>query len=549
MIKTLSIRNYALIDHLQTEFHPGLTAITGETGSGKSILLGALGLALGERADHGALHTHESKCIVEILVDCHAGLLPFFEANDLDYAPATIIRREITPAGKSRSFINDTPVQLGITRQLGSRLVDIHSQHATGLLSDSAYQLEVVDGVADHTALLTSFGTAFKTWKAAHKKLTDFREQLANWSKEVEFNRFQLRELEGLPLDGLHLETLEQEVAQMERADDIREALAAALGALQGDRGAEGQLDTAKTALDRIRDISDSFASLADRLESVRIELNDVSEELEHSSAQTEVDPSLLEQNRGQLNTLISLLQKHTVADVEALRTKRNALREALDDNNDASSSETALAQEVSDAREKLDAIGQKLTKSRMKAASKLEKELAGGLEQLGLERAKLSVEFEQTETPTSTGSDKITFAFCANPGSPSLPLAKVASGGEISRVMLAVKTCLAKHRNLPCLIFDEIDTGIGGEMARRMGLVLRELSGHAQVISITHQPAIAGLAHSQFKVHKSHEGELTRTGLRSLDQEARIREIAEMIAGSEAGESAMASARELLNP
>lgn len=549
MIKTLSIRNYALIDHLQSEFHPGLTAITGETGSGKSILLGALGLALGERAERSALHNHQSKCIVEILVDCHKGLVPFFEANDLDYAPSTIIRREITPAGKSRSFINDTPVQLNVTRKLGAQLVDIHSQHGTGLLTDSAFQLEVVDGIADHSATALAYGKAFQTWASANSKLSDFRQQLDQWKREADFNQFQLRELEALPLDKLDFETLENEVAAMERADDIQDALGSALSAMCGERGAEEQLSFARTALDRIRTISPAFEALAERLNSSIIELNDLSAELEQTANQAEADPAALEKNRSQLNALIALQQKHMVTNVQALLEKRDELRVALAASTDAEASEASLEADLNRAKATLDTLSTKLTSARKKAALQLEAELAKGLNQLGLERAKLTVQFTALETPIASGYDKVTFAFCANPGSPTLPLAKVASGGEISRVMLAVKACLAQHRNLPCLIFDEIDTGIGGEMARRMGLVLREMSSHAQVISITHQPSIAGLAHSQFKVYKSTEGEVTRTSLRGLDHQGRIQEIAEMIAGSDASESAMASARELLNP
>lgn len=548
MIQSLSIRNYALIDQLHVDMHPGMTAITGETGSGKSILLGALGLALGQRADLKALHHHESKCVVELLVRMGPEHRTFFDAYDLDYWEECIVRREITPSGKSRSFINDTPVALNVTRELAARVVDIHSQHANSILADATFQLGVLDAVAGNTEQKAAYASAFDTWQTARDAHLALREQMEQWKRDADYMAFQLRELEALPLDDLDLDALETDVARMERADEIRHALSAVCGHLQGgDSAAEAQLAGAQQAADRIADVSPELSELADRLKSVVIEVNDLAATAEGLAQHTDSDPESLLTAREHLNALITLQQKHLADSVQALVDKRDELRNALGQTAQSDSQLEALAAAESDALESLLSRAEALSTSRTGAVPTVVADLRSMLDALGLERAVLDVDLQRMDDCGPSGRDRATFTFTANPGSPALPLTKVASGGEMSRVMLALKAALAKRRNLPCLIFDEIDTGISGEMARKMGLVLRALSTHSQLVVITHQPSIAGLAASQYKVFKTTDGQSTRTGLQVLDAESRVQEIAEMIAGSNVTEAARASARELL--
>lgn len=545
MLQSLSVRNFALIDTLDVSFESGMSAITGETGSGKSILLGALALALGERADLQSLRDNSQKCVIEIRVRLEDRLRGFFESHDLDFDAESIIRREITPGGKSRSFINDTPVQLTITKALAREVVDIHSQHANSSLLQPAAQLSLLDDFAQSDGLLNAYRAAHAQWHELQAALREKEDALAALQRDADYMAFQWKELQALALDGLNEVELEADLKRYERAQEIREALGHGAMALL-ENGALDRVSEAVQALAQIEDVSAEFEGWRARLESVRIELQDIAADLERTQDGTEDDPQRTAELRETWNSLNQLLTKHQVATAQELLEKRNTLETALNRSKHGEEDLEALRQDLARAQADLQEAGERLREHRLKAIPPFLEELTSTLKELGLERATLTFDLRPRE-PAKDGMDDATLCFSANPGMTPKPVSKVASGGEISRLMLALKASAALRRRLPCLIFDEIDAGISGEIARRMGNVLYTLGQRAQILVITHQPSIAGRADAQFKVLKIQDDAQTFTALRQLDHDARVTEIAEMIAGQPISETARASAKTLL--
>lgn len=551
MLLSLSIRNYALIRRLDIAFGPGFSVITGETGAGKSIMLGALGLLLGERADGKA--QGEERTVVEGVFDLtEQPVADFFEDNELDFdGSECIVRREISAAGKSRAFINDTPVTLSQLRELAPYLVDIHSQHRNLLLADRDFQLDALDTVAQNSETRATYKNLYQAWRKALQDYEMLRQQVERDRANYDYLQYQLHELETAQLAEGEQEELEQKARLLEHSESIRDALneAAEHLTLMGE-ALSGRLHTAHLRLDSVGDVLPAAAALSERLESCRIELDDIADELSRELDNLNFDPAELDRINVRLDTLYALEKKHRVQSLDELINLRSSLSEQVDKLSNSSEQLHELQTAANDAFKHLTTISQQLTKQRTTAARLLEQRMVESLQQLGMPSIRFVVSIERQSEPTASGCDRVTFLFSANAGTAPQSLAQTASGGEMARVMLALKAILSGPTALTPIIFDEIDTGVSGRIAQTMADLMKQMSkGRRQIISITHLPQIAAAGAAHYFVYKTEEGGTTETHIRRLTQEERIQELAHLLSGKTLTEAAVRNAQELLNP
>lgn len=549
MLSNLTIENYALIDSLEVDLASGFTVITGETGAGKSILLGGLSLVLGKRADLSSLRDQEKKCIVEAdfwIKDY--GLKAFFDRYDLDFEETTVIRREILPSGKSRAFINDTPVTLDILSQLGDQLIDVHSQHQTMRLTEHDFQFKLIDALADNKTHLVAYKETLRSYTSKQKELNDLIAFQQNATKEQDYNTFLLNELESAPLKEGILEELETQYEQLNNVELIKEELSKGDQLLNDDQiGLLSLLSEARSALSKLAGFGPQFAALYERIQSVFIELDDVNTELQTFQEGIESDPKLLDEVNTKLKLLYNLQKKHGVSEISELIIIRDELADTVFETANINEKISLKTKEVQELESSLEEQGVLMREKRNAIIPQLKKQLEADLSLLGMPSASFKITLIPTDSFKANGMDELDFLFTANKGSSYGLLKKVASGGELSRIMLVIKAILAKYEKLPTIMFDEIDTGVSGEISNRMADIMREMSIEMQVFSITHLPQVASKGHHHFKVYKTDETEGTRTNMKSLGYDERVLEIAEMLGGKDVSDSAMAHAKELL--
>ena len=551
MLKQLYIKNFTLIDELDIQLHPGFSVITGETGAGKSIILGAIGLLLGNRADTKSIKSGRDRCIIEAHFDLSKyQMQAFFDDNDIDYdASDTIIRRELTAAGKSRAFINDTPVPLTRMRELGEQLVDIHSQHQNLLLQKEDFQLNVVDILAQDASLLHAYQQEYKQYTQKKNQLEQLKADIAKSRENEEFMRFQYKELDDAKLQENELEELEQESEMLSHSEDIKTALYTADNALSGeDKSILEQLRTAQNQLDNIKEVYPDVAELAERMQSSYIELKDIAQEIGYSVDRVEFDPARLNTINERIDQLYTLQQKFHVEDIAALIATRDRIAQQLENIDHGDEDIESMEQDVKLSLGKTQQAAKKLTAVRQQAAKKIEQEMKQRLVPLGIPNVRFEISF--SEKPLSKdGINKVNFLFSANRSTPLQPVSQVASGGEIARVMLSLKAMISGAVKLPTIIFDEIDTGVSGKIAEKMAEIMTEMGNlERQVISITHLPQIAAMGSHHYKVLKEETDHGTISQMRELSEPERIQEIAQMLSGSDITEAALANAKELLN-
>lgn len=551
MLKHLHIENYALIESLDIDLNDGFSVITGETGAGKSILLGAIGLLTGDRADLSAIQSGKQRCILEATFNTEGyDLEAFFQEEDLDFDPSEcIIRRELTANGKSRAFINDTPTTINALKRLGNRLIDIHSQHQNLLLGQEDFQLSVLDAVASMPELIESYSQAFHKWTQAVKALNEAQSSLDESRKDEDYLRFLVTELAKFNPQPGEDETLQQQCDMLEHAQDIKSALMLGYGQLsEGDTPVTDTLRQVRNQLSSIQTYFQQAEELAERIESCRIELQDIAGTLESEGESIDYDPMRLEELQSRLNTLYSLEQKHHVGSSEELTELMKRMKERLDMMDNSDEYIKQLQKEEQECRSLLERISGKLTEKRSMAAKKVEKEVISSLKMLGMPNVRFQVHISATESPTPKGMDKVSFLFSANLGSDMQNISHVASGGETARVMLSLKAILSGAVSLPTIIFDEIDTGVSGHIAESMANIMHKMGQQGrQVISITHLPQIAALGQHHYKVWKEDTDKITRSHITYLGQEERITELANMLSGSNVTKEAMNNARALL--
>ena len=550
MLLSLSIKNYALIESLETDFSNQFSVITGETGAGKSILLGALGLVLGNRADSTSLKDKEQKCIIEaVFLISNYDLKSFFEANDLDYEERTIIRREILPTGKSRAFINDSPVNLQELQELGIYLLDIHSQHQTRELTETAYQLEIIDAVANNTSFVALYQQQLTVLKAKQKQLTEVAAEKQLLEKEHEYNSYLLNELLAANLQEGEQEILEQELEQLSNVEFIKEQFSRMLSIANEEQiGAVVQLKEMKLALQKLSPFSTLYLQLYERLQSTFLEIEDLINEGEKSFDKINADPVRIEYVNNKLQALYALQKKHQVQSIQELLVIRDQLDDKVLKVDDLEIQIKQLEQEVNENIVVIDGIALSISENRKQGIPQLVEKMKTILSQLGMAEANFQFDLVATEHYFAAGKDELNVLFSANKGTHLGPLKKVASGGEMSRIMLAIKSILAHYSKLPTIIFDEIDTGVSGEIAIKMGEIMKEMSATMQVFAITHLPQIAAKGDTHYKVVKRSQGTTTISELVLLSPEERINQIAEMLSGKEVTASALEHAKALLN-
>ena len=550
MIKSLTIDNFAIIDNLNVKFENGLSIITGETGAGKSIILGALGLILGQRADSKSLKNEDRKCVIEGFFDIASyELQSFFELNDLDYDDNSIIRREIYPSGKSRAFVNDVPVRLDTLQALGENLVDIHSQHQTLKLSDSDFQLEVLDALAGNSKLLEDYSKKLSSYKKSKKLFDKLKSKQAEMIKEFDYNSYLYNELVEADLREGEKEEKEKELELLSHAEEIKSGLTQASQIMNDEqRGIISSLSELRLSLAPLQGFSKNIDSYIDRIESIIIESNDLSSEIETVAEETEFNPNLLDEINDRLQLIYNLEKKHNTDKIEELIDIQLRLQKEVESVENLDADLAKLEDEMNKKLQTLEASSSKLSKSRNGSKNKFSKSVSSILDDLGMENAELKVELEKTESYTSKGQDEIHYLFSANKGGSFQDIGKVASGGELSRVMLAVKTILSENKKLPSIIFDEIDTGVSGDIAEKIGIIMDRLAERMQVISITHLPQIASRGTLHFKVFKHDTKGTTQTEMKALSSEERIEELAKMLSGSNITDSALVHAKELLD-
>lgn len=550
MITTLAIKNYALIEDIRVEFNEGLTIITGETGAGKSILLGAMALLLGKRADLSSVKDASKKCVVEGHFSIgNYSLENIFEENDLDFKSQTIIRREILPGGKSRAFVNDTPVALTQLQALSPYLIDVHSQHETLEVVSENFQMEVIDALANNDLLLKEFKTQLERFKKISEELSKLKNQKESASKELDYNTFLYNELQQAGLKKINQQELEETYETLNNAEAIQESLAAVNKLF--DEEQIGILETAKEArivLGRIKEFSKTFENFWQRLNSVIIELEDLSNEVADSAEKIEADPEMLFQINEKLQTLYKLQQKHAVSTVSELIGIEASLEERVNTTLGLDDQIESLELQQGELRRTALKTSAELHNKRAEAIPILKKKLEETLLPLGLPNARFQFELSASEDFKNTGTDSLQLLFTANKGLAFGPLKKVASGGEMSRIMLSIKAVLAEYKKLPTIVFDEIDTGVSGEVANKMSDIMYQMSKKMQILSITHLPQIAARGDQHIKVFKEDNDDVTSTHLKILSQEERIVEIAQMLGGKNVSEAAIANAKELLN-
>ena len=550
MITSLAIKNYALIEDIRVDLNEGLTIITGETGAGKSIILGALALILGKRADLSSVKDPLKKCIIEghFTINNYK-LQHIFHENNLDYEPNTIIRREILPGGKSRAFVNDTPVALTQLQALAPYLVDVHSQHETLEIVSETFQMEMIDALAENAELLNKYKAQFEDFKKTSETLSRLIHQKDAASKELDYNTFLYNELQQANLKKLNQQELEETYETLNNAEAIQDALANANQLL--DEEQIGSLQTAKEArilLGRIKEFSKKFEDLWQRLNSAIIEMEDIAAEININAENIEADPEMLFQVNEKLQMLYKLQQKHAVSSVEELIKIEEALEEKVNITLGLDEQIGNFEKQKSQLRESTLKTAEELHKKRMEAIPNLKKKLEEMLFPLGLPNAQFKFELFSSEEFKNNGTDTLQLLFTANKGLAFGPLKKVASGGEMSRIMLAIKAVLAEYKKLPTIVFDEIDTGVSGEIANKMADIMYQMSKKMQLLSITHLPQIAAKGDSHIKVYKEDANEVTATYLKHLNEDDRIVEIAQMLGGKNLSEAAIANAKELLN-
>ena len=549
MIRRLHIRNYALIDELDLHFAEGLTIITGETGAGKSILLGALGLIMGNRADNKTLFNEQEKCVVEGYFDVrNYELRDFFEENDIDYEDDLVLRRELLPSGKSRSFINDTPVNLKQMQDLCSELVDLHQQFDTLDIHDNSFQLKMLDALAGNKDLLSSYRDIYRAYQGNRRKLELLLEKSGRTAREAEFLQFQLNELEAAALQEHEQPSLEEEHRALTHAEEIKRITGAAYRQLaESEVAILGQIQELGYGLSQVSRYDQRVGGLYTRLNSHALELQDIANELERISESAEYDPERISQVQQRLDLIYRLQKKHGVATVTDLLNLMKDMQQQLHGFSDLGEETQALSKAIEEQERLLQELAMELSTRRKAVHEAFAADIVGQLAQLGMEHARLSIEFRTLANPGPNGQEEVSFLFAANLGSRLLPIRDVASGGELSRLALVAKSLVASAIPLPTLIFDEIDAGISGDVALKMGKILRRLSNEHQVVSITHSPQVASKADAHFYVFKQFDAAKTLTRVRRLQQEEEVRAIAVMLSQNPPSDSAVENARELL--
>ncbi len=550
MITSLSIKNYALIEKLAIDFSKGFSIITGETGAGKSIILGALGLVLGKRADLTSLKNKEEKCVIEAYFDISTyNLHSFFQANDLDYEDETIIRREILPSGKSRAFINDSPVNLQELQELGIHLIDIHSQHQTQELSEEKVQFEIIDAIAHNQSTILEYQSQLKNYKLAKSKLDVLQKKQTESSKEQEYNTFLLNELVAAKLKVGEQESLEAEYEKLNNVEIIKESIDKSMALANEEHiGVLNNLKEIKISLQKIASFSPDYSSLLERITSLTIEFDDVSSELNRCSEKLSNDPEQLEVLNQKLQLIYTLQKKHQVTTVDDLVIIQNKLESTLFEIENIEEEIATLTNLIQEKMISLDGLSSIIHHNRINSISILSQKLIAILDTLGMPNVRFKININPVSNYFDNGKDELEFLFSANKGTDFGLLKKVASGGEMSRIMLAVKAVLAQYSKLSTLIFDEIDSGVSGEIAIKMGEIMKEMSQDMQIFAITHLPQIAAKGTVHFKVSKSIIGEVTQSELKVLSDEERVIEIAQMLSGINVSDSALNHAKALLN-
>ena len=550
MLTSLSIQNYALIDDLHVDFNTGLSIITGETGAGKSILLGGLSLILGKRADLSNLKDTSQKCIIEAVFDVsNYNLNSLFESEDCDYENTTIIRREILPSGKSRAFVNDSPVNLNSLQIIGEQLIDIHSQHQTLQLVSNEFQFQVIDALANNEAFLEQFKSELKDYKTLQKELKELQNFQAEAIKEHDYNLFLLNELVEANLKDGELELLEEENETLSNVEDIKEKLSESYQLLNDEQiGILISLKGLKNNFQKLKDYSSKYEDLYNRVESSLIEMDDVFNEIDEMQESLEADPKRLEEVNSKLLRINNLMQKHSASEISELINIKNSLEDKVSITENLDGTIQKKKTEIETKKGQLDTKAKQIHDNRTEVIPALIEQLQSILGSLGMPNAQFKIDCDLSDSFYYNGKDELSILFSANKGGQFNELKKAASGGELSRIMLAIKSVLSKYIKLPTIIFDEIDTGVSGEISNKMGDIMLLMSKTMQVISITHLPQIAAKGHTHFKVYKEDVNEVTRTNLMKLNHDERIVEIAQMLGGIEMSSSAIAHAKELLN-
>ena len=550
MLHKLTIKNFALIDHLEMDFKDGFTIITGETGAGKSILLGGLSLILGKRADMTSLKDKEKKCIIEgeFLLKKYK-LETFFEENDIDYEELSIIRREILPSGKSRAFINDTPVVLSTLIELSDKLIDLHSQHETLQLANVNYQFKIIDALAKNDSHLESY----KKGMDVYNKLATDLEQLLETQKEAkqqyDYNLFLFQELEQANFKVGEQEILEETLEKLNNVEAIKQSFSEAINLANNDEfGLKTNLNSLKSSINKIASYSKEYETLAERIVSLDIELDDIVNELESADESIDLSPQEIESYNERLRLIYDLEKKHSVSTILELSKIEESLSEMLGHVDNAAEIITTKNKEIKEIEKKLNDVASQIHNRRAKVIPMFKKNLEDSLSNLAMKNTKFLINLNQKETFFRNGKDELEVLFSANKGADFKSLKKVASGGEMSRIMLSVKFLLSKHTSLPTILFDEIDTGVSGEVSNKMAVIMKDMSQNMQVISITHLPQIAAKGDHHFKVFKQDVERKTMTDVKILDKENRINEIAEMLGGKEMANSAIEHAKQLLS-
>ena len=550
MLTSLTIKNYALIDHLNVNFNDGFSIITGETGAGKSILLGGLSLILGKRADLSSLKDASQKCIIEAVFNIsNYKLKTLFKAEDFDYEEQTIIRREILPSGKSRAFVNDSPVNLSSLQLLGERLIDIHSQHQTLQLTSNDFQFQVIDALAKNDRELQKYHVELRAYKTLQKEYQELLNFQAEAIKEHDYNTFLLHELVEANLITGEVQDLEKEYETLNNIEGIKENLAEAYQLLSEDQvGVLSGLTALKNVFQKLSGFSTKYQDLFNRANSSLIDMDDLFGEVDVLQEDLEANPNRLEVVDAKLKTIHSLMQKHVAKDVSELIEIKNKLEEQVLITENLDDTLQKKQAEITSKETELNTISEAIHNKRSKVIPQLKKQLETILVDLGMPNAQFKMDVEMSDTFHANGKDILSFLFSANKGGNFNELKKAASGGELSRIMLAIKSVLAKYIQLPTIMFDEIDTGVSGEISNKMGDIMLQMSQNMQVFSITHLPQVAAKGHSHFKVYKEDVNDMTQTKLIKLNHDERIVEIAQMLGGSDMSTSAIAHAKELLN-
>ena len=549
MLSKITIQNFALIQQLHLSLGKGLQVITGETGAGKSIILGALRLIMGERADLKSISNPENKSIVEAEFKLNKSYLPFFEENDLDFEEETLIRREILPSGKSRAFINDVPVTLDVLKELSIKLIDIHSQFETSNLFSEEYQFKIIDGLSDNKQILEIFQSEFQLYQKLKKQLQEQEELLSKNNKEADYQNFLLAELEEIDLDNIDLENIKNQVNTAENAENILENLGYVSGKLQQEEiGVLNNLYDIKNKIQKITENAPHLGTLAKRLEETYLELKDISNDIEYELEKIEVNPEVLSQLTAQLNKINGLFLKHQVSDIPELITIKEQLSAQQKNSNDLEKNIEKTKIEIENTQKRLEKLAATLSENRKKAIPNFIKKAEKLFGNLGLEKAKIQIELTDNKHFDKFGKEKIQFLFQANTGFPLKPIQSAISGGERSRVLLAIKKIMAENEDLPTLILDEIDSGVSGKTADEIGKVMKDMAKNLQLIVITHHAQVASKGGQHHKVIKQDIDGKTQSNIITLTAEQRLQEIAQILSGSNITEAALQQAKELIN-